>query len=174
MRWYSFSQCWKSLLRWLYIVFFGKRGTGTNCTNAQMFKISILMMPQRTRVFEWSKNAYWARSSQWIGTWISFRSLAFRKKSPNFICTLTLFLLSVKRHLQILLFLTPDDFSRQWGTPYRVERVNNTESQKLCPVNVGNTHQKRKLLIPPKFMYRFCCSFIIWNSLDVYAFPYNK
>jgi len=32
--------------------FFGKRGIGTNCTSAQMFKISILMMPQGTRVFE--------------------------------------------------------------------------------------------------------------------------
>ena len=44
--------------------------------------------------------------------------------------------MSVKWHLQILLCLTPADFSRQWGTTYRVERVNNTESQKLCPVNV--------------------------------------
>ena len=39
-------------------------------------RISILMTSLKTRVFEWSKNAYCARSRQWIfltiGTWIGF------------------------------------------------------------------------------------------------------
>jgi len=30
--------------------------------------------------------------------------------------------------------------------------------------------QKPKLRIPPKFMYRFSCSFVSWNALDVYSF----
>ena len=48
---------------------------------------------------------------------------------------------------------------------------------KQMPKNVcslrrlGNTRQKR---IRPKFMYRFSCSFVSWNCLDVTLFPLKQ
>ena len=43
------------------------------------------------------------------------------------------------------------------------------KSHQILHVHYCITRQKRKLRIPPKFMYRFSCSFVSWNCLDVYS-----
>ena len=65
--------------------FFGARGIGTNGVSARACNLKTSL---KTRVFGWSKNAYWVRSRRWIfltmSKWIGFFFLSLLEKIIRF------------------------------------------------------------------------------------------